>query len=756
MPPANHRSPPGNAGGPRERGPFLLSLGVTLTVLVLALVRFPLTEFFEYKFADLKFRFRGPLSSASPVAVVAVDDASLKSLGRWPWSREVIAGLLSRIKAAGPRVVAVDIIFAEREETAGLTALRRLRQELEQAGLSSPLLARFLSREEERADVDRRLAREIGTPPPTILGFFFTGVGGIQDPMATPGPKEPPVMGGRYQGVRILAGASGRLPLLGAQGVESNLPELTAQAAGAGYFNMIPDPDGGVRWLPLAIAYGPDFFAPLALVACQHFLKGEGLCLSLSAGGVEEIRLGQKVLPVDRFGRLLINYLGPPGTFPLVSAADVLTGAVPPEMLKDRLVLVGATAVGIYDLRVTPFSAITPGIEIQATVIDNLLSGRFVRLPPGGRLFLAGFLVALGVVLAGILPRLGAVAGFLLAAGLALTYLAGNYLAFHFLGWQLEVLYPLLQIGGVYTGVTVQRFVSTERARSQLKRAFQSYVAPAVVEEIIRHPEKLRLGGERRELSILFCDIRGFTTLAESLEPEELAAVLHDFLTPMSELIVQHGGTLDKYIGDAIMALFGAPLPQEDHALRACRAAWAMVTELERLDRIWQDRGRPRLAVGIGINTGLVAVGNLGSDRLFDYTAVGDHVNLASRLEGLNKYYGTTILVSEFTAAQVKEALILQEVDWVRVKGKTRPLRIYEVLGPGPADAVRRRFLEGYDEGLRLYRAGRFAEARETLGSVLPLAPENRHLRRFLACVETCLRQPPPPGWEAVAEMHEK
>jgi len=738
----------------RPGGTPLLVLAITLGVLLLTLFKFQVTEIFEYKFADLKFRLRGPEAPGPEVIIVAVDDASLKRLGRWPWSREVIAGLISRIKAAGPRVVAADIIFAERQETAGLAALRRLEQGLEQAGLATPPVARLLAREVERADVDRRLAREIGAPPPTILGFFFTGVGGTRGPGAAPAPGAE-ALGGRYAAVRRLEG-SVRLPLLAAEGVESNLPELQAQAAGSGYFNMIPDADGGVRWLPLVIAYGGDFFAPLALVACQQFRGGEPLTLTLSPGGVEEIRLGPTTLPVDRFGRLLINYLGPPGTFPVVSAADLLEGSVPPGRLADRLVLLGATAVGIYDLRVTPFPALTPGVEIQATVVDNLLRGRFLGAPPGGRLFLLGLIVTLGAAGAACLPRLGAVAGFLGAAGLALGYVAANYLAFRSWGWQMEVLYPLLEIGGVYIGVTVQRYLAAEQARAHLKKAFQSYVAPAVVEEIIRHPERLQLGGERRELTLLFCDIRGFTSVAETLEPVELASLLHDFLTPMSELIVAHGGTLDKYMGDAIMALFGAPLPQEDHALRACRAAWAMTRELTQLNRGWQAQGRPALRIGIGINTGPVAVGNLGSDRLFDYTAVGDHVNLASRLEGLNKYYDTAILVSEFTAVRIQGAMTLQEVDLVRVKGKARPLRIYEVVGEGPPDPGWARFLQGYEAGLRLYRAGRFAEARDAFLEVRPLKPDNRHLRRFLELAAAYLVQPPGPDWDGVAVMQEK
>lgn len=736
---------------------FYLTAIITLVVVFLAICRFQATEFIEYKLFDLKFLFRGPVPAGPEVVIVAVDDASLKQVGRWPWSREVIAQLLERLKAAGPRVVALDIIFAEREETAAVASLRRLGRDLRQAGLKTPEIARLLAREEERADVDRRLTQAIAAPPATVLGFYFTGVGGRRletTPQSFLGPAA--IQASTYNLVRFLDQKPARLPLVGARGAEVNLPEITAAAAGGGFFNMIPDPDGTVRWLPLAVVFGPDIFAPLSLVSLQHFQGRPPLSLTLSEWGVEELRLGPLSLPVDRFSRLLVNYLGPPGAFPVYSAADVLAGRLPPEAFKDRLVMVGATAVGIYDLRVTPFSGVCPGVEIQATVMDNILRGSFLEQPLGGRLPVLGLLVALGLFLGVALPRLPATQSFLLAFYLSGGYLVGNYLLFRHWGWQVDLFYPLLEIALVYTGVTVQRFLAEEQERARLKKAFQSYVAPAVVEEIIRHPESLKLGGERRELSLLFCDIRGFTTLSETLEPEQLVAVLHDFLNPMSEIIVQHGGTLDKYMGDAIMALFGAPLRMEDHAPRACRAALAMVATLQRLDREWAGMGRPPLNIGIGINTGPVAVGNMGSDRLFDYTAVGDHVNLASRLEGLNKYYATNILVSEYTVDRLGEGFILQEVDLVRVKGKTHPLAIYEVQGESAPDPETARFLEGYREGLSLFRAGRFPDAQAALLAVRPLAPDNRHLLRHLTLAEEFMARPPGPEWDGVTVMESK
>jgi adenylate cyclase len=736
---------------------FLIVVGVTLGVMALLILRLPATEFIELKLYDLKFQYRGARPPAPEIALVAVDDDSVRKVGRWPWSREVMARLLGRIKEAEARVMGLDIIFAERQETAAMTALQNLRRDLTQQDAATPQVLALLAQEEKRADVDRLLARVIGQGTPTVLGFFFVGVGGRalapQIGQAL-GPKA--IRASTYNMVRWLDQQGRRLPILGAEGVEVNLPELTDNAAGGGYFNMVPDPDGTVRWLPLAMAYGPDIFAPLTLVTLQHYRGKEPLGITLSRFGVEQIRLGRAIIPVDKYARMFINFLGPPGTFPTYSAAQVLDGSLPKEALKDKLVLVGATAVGIFDLRVTPFSGICPGLEIQATVLDNILRGDFIRTPPHPTLTTMAIVLAIGLIFGLLLPRLSAVGAIAITLIMVQAYLVLNYLAFRYWGLQLEVFYPMLEVAGVYTGITLQRFLAEERERVRLKKAFQSFVAPEVVNQIIRHPEKLRLGGERREISILFSDIRGFTTLSENMEPEAVVEVLHEYLNPMSEIVVKHGGTLDKYIGDAIMALYGAPLAQPDHSRRACRTALEMIKTLRDLDRDWLERGRPALKIGIGINSGLVSVGNMGSNRLFDYTAIGDNVNLASRLEGLNKFYGTEILVAGATVQQLEREFYFREVDLVRVKGKKHPIGIYEILGEGAPAGKLARFLELYTGALLCFREGRFGEGLEAFQAAHELDPHDALCGHYLQLTEKYAETPPGPDWDGVTTMVEK
>jgi len=651
----------------------------------------------------------------------------------------------------------LDIIFAERQETAATAALENLRRGFAREDAATPAVLSLLAQEEKRADVDSQLARVIGKGTPTVLGFFFVGVGGktlVPQIGQTLGPRA--IRASTYNMVRWLDQDVGRLPIMGAKGVEVNLPEITEKAPGGGYFNMVPDQDGTVRWLPLALAYGPDIFAPLTLVTLQHYRGKPPLGITLSRFGVEEVRLGREIIPVDRYGRMFISFLGPPGIFPTYSAARVLDGSLPPGALKDKIVLVGATAVGIFDLRVTPFSGICPGLEIQATVLDNILRRDFIRTPANPTLTTMAIVLAIGLIFGLLLPRLTAVGAIAITLIMVQAYVALNYLAFRNWGLQLEVFYPLLEVAGVYTGITLQRFLSEERERVRIKKAFQSFVAPEVVNQIIRHPEKLRLGGERRELSILFSDIRGFTTLSENLEPEAVVEVLHDYLNPMSEIVVKHGGTLDKYIGDAIMALYGAPLDQADHSRRACRTAVEMVKTLRELDREWMERGRPSLRIGIGINSGPVSVGNMGSNRLFDYTAIGDNVNLASRLEGLNKFYGTEILVAAATVQDLDQDFYFREVDRVRVKGKKHPIAIYEILGEGAPEGKVAKFLEQYTEALAAFRERRWGEAMDAFQTAQALKPQDTLCSHYLQLTERYAETPPGPDWDGVTTMVEK
>lgn len=740
-----------------RRVTWLLVTILTLGVICLTLLKPLFIEFIELKLYDLKFRFRGPRPAGENLAIVAIDDDSLKSMGRWPWSREVITDFLKRLKEAQPRVIGLDIIFAEKADTEMLTSVVRLRQKLVQRGLASKEALQLFQEEEKAGDLDQRLAEEISQGVPTILGFYFKKVGVKVLSSEPPEALEPTVIQvSTYNAVRRLGIKGKQLPIIGAEGVEVNLPVISAAAAGGGYFNMIPDIDGAVRWYPLAVAYGPYVFAPLSLVTLQHYLDNQTLMISLSDYGVKELRLGRQIIPVDRYGRFFINYLGPAGSFPVYSAKTVLEGNLPPGALKDKIVLVGATAEGIYDMRVTPFSGVYPGIEIQATIIDNILRLHFLKPSPYEPLPELVLILIFGVFLGLVLPRLSAAWSFIIGLFLLEGYIVVNYFLFSALQVNLALVYPLLAIVLVSTGINVQGFLAEEKARASVKKAFQSYVAPNVVEEIMKHPERLKLGGERREITIFFCDIRDFTTISENLEPEELATVLHNFLSPMSKVVVKHRGTIDKFMGDAIMALFGAPLHYPDHAICACETALEMQERLKSLNQEWETQGQPALKIGVGINTGPVTVGNMGSDTLFDYTAIGDSVNLASRLEGLNKIYATEIIVSGYTAKELNEGFVLRELDLVSVKGKKNPVAIFELMGRGSPDSELAEFLNFYHQGLELFREQQWGKSILLFSKALELRPQDKHGQRYVKLAEQYQWDPPEPDWQGIAFIEKK
>ncbi len=516
------------------------------------------------------------------------------------------------------------------------------------------------------------------------------------------------------------------LPVPVRPGVEANLPLFAKAAINQGFFSHERE-SGVLRHYALAIRYGEDYYPPLALRAAEVFLGGQGLALA-SRSGVVEVKLADRAVQADEQGRLWVNYRGPARTFPTIPAWEVLTGQTAPGAFRDRLVFVGLTEIGVGDVQSTPFGSEIPGVEVHANVADNLLNRRYIQDTGllAGVSLLATALLALAValfVLRTARHRVGAAAAAVLVLGWPLL----AYAAFIARGWHLQVVSPVL--AGVLALVLSLRVrVAAEEERAQrIRQTFEHYVSGPVVEEMIRHPERVKLGGERREMTVLFSDIRGFTSISETLDPEALVRLLNEFFTPMTRLVLENGGTLDKYMGDALMAFFGAPLAHPDHAARACRATLAMRDELVRLNEGWHRDGKlpPHLTLGIGIglNSGEMSVGNVGSEVVFGYTVIGDNVNLGSRIEGLNKDYGTQILVSEHTARAAGDGFLFRELDWVRVKGKQQPVGIHELLdaAPGSLDQAGRAAL--FARGLAAYRAQDFTGAATLFADLGGTAP---------------------------------
>ncbi|MBI5483884.1 MAG: adenylate/guanylate cyclase domain-containing protein, partial [Deltaproteobacteria bacterium] len=467
--------------------------------------------------------------------------------------------------------------------------------------------------------------------------------------------------------------------------------------------------------------------------------------LDVKQWGVDALQIGEMRIPSREDGTMALNYYGGTGSFTTVSAADIIAKRLPKDSLKGKIAFVGATEIGIYDLRPTPFDATLPGVEIHATVAANALERRFLRYDSNTQMMEIVCIFVLPLLLGAALAFVpGTFAGLGVMAVVTGAFCVFNYMMFANAFRDMTLLYPLLGLAITYLGGEAWRNLVVERKGRQLKKAFSSYVSPDLVKQIEKNPDKLVLGGEQRELSILFSDIRSFTTVSESLTPPELVQLLNEYLNPMTRIVLEERGTLDKFIGDAVMALFNAPLDVPDHATHACSAAVRMMEELQQLNRGFAERGMNTLDIGIGINTGPAVVGNMGADIRFDDTASGDSVNLASRLEGLNKYYGSHILVSQETRLQVNhDRFTFREVDRVRVKGKLQPIVMYELM-IGDLD-----LLPSFEDALVKYRSRDFSGAR-AIFEELSVTRNDGPSRLYLGRCDEYLASPPPDDWDGV------
>lgn len=740
---------------------FLLRpLSITILSLVLTGTAFitgiSFLELMELKTVDLRFVSRGPIPASGDVVMAIIDEKSLEVEGRWPWPRSKMARLVDVLSQSGARVIGFDIGFLDPDENVALKVIDAVSEKADDLDIHDEGFMDFMGTFRENADNDRRLAQAIQrSRSAVVLGHFFHMRESDLNYDILPSEIERRLEGiadSRYPETEFLDGATDLPPLITAFAPQGNLEILTRSADASGFFNKTPDADGVVRWAPLVIRCGDRLYSSLAIQAVWHFLGRPELEVAVTPYGVRGIQMGKIYIPTDDWGRMAVNHLGPPAVIPQYSIADILKGHAPKDAFDGKIVFIGGAAMGIADYIITPFSASMPGLALHVMVSDNILTQRFLTQPPWIRVFdlLAVFMLCL---LTGFgLSRLNPLKGMFFALFLFGGYIIFTQQLFVRSGILLNMVYPLLGLLLTYVGVTVLSYFTEERKRRQVKKAFSQYVASDVIDEMLEDPEQLKLGGEVKPLTVLFSDLRGFTSYSEIYAPEELVRILSSYFTKMTEEIFNHHGALLMYIGDALMAVFGAPVESPAHAEQACRAALAMRKRLFILQLEWSAMDRPMLSARIGINTGPMLVGNLGSDQRFTYGVLGDPVNLASRLEGLNKLYGTDILIGENTAAMVQDRFLLRELDAVRVVGKQQAVKIFQLVGSleDPVDPDQRLFLEIYAEALDAYRGRRWKEAMSLFEKGAQILREDPSCIVMFKRCRQYLENPPPEHWDGV------
>jgi adenylate cyclase len=737
--------------------PFKIAVLVVFLAIFLFFLDPHFLRFMELKSFDLRMVYRGVKPPSGEVIIATIDEKSLSELGRWPWPRTIVAALIQKLKEQGAKAVGFDIVFAEPDENSSLKTIQELLQDVKKADADNSQISNLLKKKRGMADTDAIFARSIQNVANVTLGYFFhitdKEVGHLKEEQISAAEEQ--IANGRFPMIKAAKGADDSF-VVRAYAAQPNLPKLSNAAENCGYFNTFPDTDGVFRWLPLVIKFRDHYYASLSLSLLAQYLDFPMTVLNLAEYGVEGVSLDKFMIPTDENGRLLVNYLGPPKTFVHYSISDILHGKIPADKIKGKMVLVGATATGIYDIRNTPFSSVYPGIEIHATVIDNILHRDFLVHSGWTKFIDVLFIVFSGLLVGFLLPKFRAAAGIALIIATIASFVAVNTVIFIKFNVWLSMIYPLLTIVAIYLGITVYRYVTEEKEKKKIRGAFQYYLTASVVNEILKDPSKLKLGGDKKRLSVMFSDIRGFTTISEKLSPENLVKLLNEYLTAMTNIVFKHDGLLDKYIGDAIMAVFGAPIEQPDHAQRACRTAVEMMEKLRELQKKWAEEGWPEINIGIGVNTGDMVVGNMGSEMRFDYTVMGDSVNLSSRLEGTNKEYGTNIIISEFTHEVVKDEFFCRELDAVRVKGKKLPIKIFELLGEKKDASQWQGFTEVFEQGLSFYRDGKWEEAIREFKRVLELKPGDYPARLYLERCEALQEHPPEGEWDGVFTMTKK
>jgi len=729
----------------------------------------PLMDTLEALAYDARLNLTMPGTVDERIVIVDIDEASLRPRdeggeGRWPWPRNRIALMVDNLfEKYDVAIVGFDVVFAEPDESSGLNVLRELAKGRFKG---DEKFQTTLSELEPQLTYDRVFAEHIRNRP-VVLGYYFSP----EKRAAISGVLPPPVLpAGTFSGKNI--------PFYTAYGYGANLPELVRAAAATGHFNPLTDPDGVSRRVPMLAEFKGAYYEPLSLAMVRVLLamseasKQTSRTASLPQvvpgypaevfwqrgyQGLEWLQVGPFRIPVDDKAAALVPYRGKQGSFKYLSAADVIQGKAATADLKGKIVLVGTTAPGLFDLRSTPVANVYPGVEIHANLIAGMLDQTIKQKPPyvlGAEILL---LVLTGVAMTLLLPLLTPLKQALATAGVLVLVVGSNVAVFHQANLVLPIASGLVMILVLFTFSMAYGFFVEARGKRQITGLFGQYVPPELVDEMAKNPEHFSMEPESREMTVLFSDVRSFTTISEGLEPKELSSLMNEFLTPLTEVIYSHRGTIDKYMGDAIMAFWGAPVSAADHARQGIRAGLAMHRKLAELQPYFRSRNWPEIRIGVGLNTGRMSVGNMGSRIRLAYTVMGDAVNLASRLEGLTKEYGAAIIVGETTRDRTAHDFVFRELDRVRVKGKLEPVAIYEPIGAtGEVDKRTLDELRLFNQAVKLYRAQEWDMAELQLINLLKLSPDCKLYKLYLDRVGIYRTHPPGRDWDGAFTFEHK
>jgi adenylate cyclase len=694
---------------------------------------------------------RGPLGVDAAVddriVILDIDEKSLQEIGRWPWPRDTMARIIDKLfDKYQIGLVGFDVVFAEADYSSGIRVLDDMsKKELRQVAGFQDLYQKL----RPSLDNDGLFARAIAGKP-VVLGYYLNSEKGAKRLAAMPEPVLPK---GTFAGRNV--------GMLTWEGFGGNIPEILSNAAGAGHFNPRVDDDGVIRRVPMLVQLDGAYYESLSLAMVRTLIAlqdTQGRLPAIEPGfaperfvsrnysGLEWIKVGPVTIPVDDEVTALIPYRGGKGSFPYISLADVAFERVNAERLRGKVALVGTTAPGLLDLRATPVDSVYPGVEIHANLVAGMIDKNIKQKPP----FMVGAEVVLlvigGITLALLIPMLSAA----WATGAALVG-AVLVVGLNLLVWDKGLVLPLaasvLMTGTIYTMNMAYGYFVESRSKRQFTELFGQYVPPELVDEMARDPQKYTMEPKAAELTILFSDVRGFTSISEQLSPEDLKEYINAYLTDMSAIIRHHRGTLDKYIGDAIMAFWGAPVADADHARQGVITALEMQRECVKLREKFRARGWPEFNIGVGLNSGPVRVGDMGSQVRKAYTAMGDAVNLASRLEGRTKTYGVGILVGEATREIVKD-VVYRELDLIKVKGKDTAVRVFEPIGlESEVDKKTQDELKLWHQTLRAYRQQQWDQVEVNLINLQRMNPDAELYQLYAERVSGFRRKPPPAGW---------